>query len=260
MSEKIDFSKLQRFIKKMKNLHPNAPENEIREQAERALIESERLRDLDIDSMFLDSDERQHGKSLLKKYLGDYVIETVSDRNTLRQLIYLEVLNYRLQAQLNRDYEKDKSIGKDSLQMIHQNQDKILMIKSKLGITRDKDGDNVKDGFGYLQLIKRKYRKWLNENQASRTVCCPYCSKLFFLKIKMDYWIAQKHPFFKDRFLGNEHLISLYKCGKLTREDVAKVFNTSLDYIDLLVTKGWGLSLDETQKQTSGGNVNEKVT
>jgi hypothetical protein len=53
----------------------------------------------------------------------------------------------------------------------------------------------------------------------------------------MSAWEAQKHPFFKDRILANPHLMHMFKEGKITKHDVAKVLMTSLDYVDWLIKK-----------------------
>jgi hypothetical protein len=57
------------------------------------------------------------------------------------------------------------------------------------------------------------------------------------LLVKPDAWESQKHPFFSDRILGNEHLIKLYNEGKVSKEDLALIFEVSSDYIDWLVNK-----------------------
>lgn len=199
-------------------------------------------KEMDIESMFIYAEEKRYAKKLIFKYLEDYTIETVSDKNTLAQLIFLEVTQQRLQKVINETYSDTKSVPRDALDSIHKNTDKIISLKNTLGITRTKQDSQVKDAFSYLQMLKRKRKRWLSENQASRYLTCPHCSKSILLKIKTDVWDAQKHPFFRDRILGNEHLLTLYKEQKLSREDLAKVFDTSLDYIDWLVDRGWGLS------------------
>jgi hypothetical protein len=72
---------------------------------------------------------------------------------------------------------------------------------------------------------------------------------MIMLKIRMESWEAQKHPFFKDRLLGNEQLIRLYKLGKLTREDVAAILGTSADYADWLINK-WSVDVNTSSKVT----------
>jgi hypothetical protein len=88
-----------------------------------------------------------------------------------------------------------------------------------------------------LGSMMKKYKIWRSENQGSRTLVCPHCGKMTLLKIRMEAWEAQKHAFFKDRILANPHLMEMYKNGKISKHDVAKVLHTSLDYIDWLIKK-----------------------
>lgn len=60
---------------------------------------------------------------------------------------------------------------------------------------------------------------------------------MVLLKIRTDKYDAIKHPFFRDRILTNEHLLKIYKEGKITKEDVAKVLGTSNDYVDFILDK-----------------------
>jgi len=90
-----------------------------------------------------------------------------------------------------------------------------------------------------LQALKEKFKVWRGDNQGSRNMVCPHCGKMTMLKIRMDKWIAQQHPFFKDRFLANKHLMRLYLTDKLTKEDIAKILDSSPDYIDWLVETLW---------------------
>lgn len=245
-------AQVQRKFNKLKKDNPNKSEEELLSLAKEEIEAKYKVKEVEIDAKFLNVAEKKYAQSLLKKYLEDYTIETVSDRNTLSQLIYLEVLQSRLQDALNEFYQLSKAVPKEPLDSIHKNTDKIISLKNTLGITRTKQEETVKDAYSYVQMLFRKRKRWLQENQASRYLTCPHCSKAVLLKIKTDAWEAQKHPFFRDRILGNEHLIELYKQNKLSREDLAKVFQTSADYVDWLVERCWKLpsvANDEKQKQ-----------
>lgn len=240
--------------KRLKNINPNMSEVELREKAQDLVNQKAQVDDIDIESMFTKRDEQKLGAELLRKYLQDYTIETISDKNTLRQVIYLEVLNVRLQDALN-DLQKNINVVPEKIvKTVHENIREIVSLKDKLGITRAKEQESVKDGYGYLQLIKRKFKVWLRENQGTRHLFCPHCAKMIMLVIRADAWTALKHPFFRDRILGNERLIELYKENKITRQDVAKIFGTSEDYVDWLITKGWGLTLKEAKQEEQGGS------
>lgn len=194
--------------------------------------------DLKMDDLFLDKAEKRSAKVLLEKYLGDYSVETISDKNTLKQLVYLEILNNRLQKVLNSLHQDNKSVPLQIVDSIHKNINEIGNLKDKLGLSvgKGQDGSSI---YSVLEMYKRKFKKWREENQASRFIPCKHCGKNSLLKIRTDSWESQKHPFFKDKLLFNEELVRLYIQGVITKENIAKIFETSKDYIDWLVDKAW---------------------
>ena len=94
-------------------------------------------------------------------------------------------------------------------------------------------------------ILKEEFKKWEEDNQASRTFVCPHCSKMMILRVKPDVWEAAKHPFFRDKFLANKHLIRLYKAGKLTATDVSDILETSPKYTQWLVEKWDDIPADD---------------
>lgn len=233
---------------RLRNLNPTWTEEQLLNRAKEIDADKLKIKEVDVEELFNKDDEQAQATDLIAKYLTDYSIETASDRNLLAQLVYLEVLHKRLQTELNKTTDlEDKQI---IIELIHKNIKEITNLKNQLGISRTKTQETRKDGYSYLLNIQRKYKKWLSENQASRYFVCPHCGQSCLLKIKMDAWEALKHPFFKDRVLGNTHLIRLYMEKKLTKQDLAKIFGTSLDYIDWLVEKYNGAWKHELQEKS----------
>jgi len=230
-----DKGRIQKIFNVYRNLTQNRgkSDDEVWALAEKAYLE-EKV-DIDITSKFKNSAERKSAKALLKKYLSDYTIETISDKNTLKEVIYLETVQTRLQDKLNDFYESEnKSVPFQLVDIIHKNSDAIVRLKNTLGLNRGKE---KKSAYDVLEHLKKRAKKWREENQASRSRVCPHCSKLILWKIRTDKWDMQKHPFFKDRILYNKHLIELHKKGTLTREDVAKVLECAPDYVDWILEK-----------------------
>jgi ribosomal protein L37AE/L43A len=203
---------------------------------------------LDIEGMFIDKDEKKEAKQLLLKYLNTYSIQTVSEQNTLKQLVFLEVFNNRLQRELNNYYKEQQPAPPKTVESLHSNLYQISSLKDKLGLSIDKKEKAVSEGYSLIDTLMKKYKIWRDENQGSRTLVCPHCGKMTLLKIRMDIWETQKHPFFKDRILANPHLMEMYKNGKITKHDVAKVLQTSLDYIDWLIKKIYYREFNISQK------------
>lgn len=179
-----------------------------------------------------DPKEKKLAKKLLSLYLKDYEANTVSDKNMLQQLVYLEIVQVRMQDEMNKVHKEDNAIPLNMLEALQTNLSTIEKLKEQLGLIKaDKDDRNAFD------VLKDKFKRWRHENQGSRSMVCPHCSKMIMLKIRPEIWEAQAHPFFKDRLLTNEHLITLLKSNTITREDVSKILGTSTDYVDWMLSK-----------------------
>jgi hypothetical protein len=180
--------------------------------------------------------EKRWANNQFKSYRERYHIENFSDLEILSELVFRETLQQRTKKKIEKFTSKGK--GKDNntvipqhlLSFLDENLERILTLKEKLGLFEDK----TTDPFQHIQTLKKKFKKWLSENQGSRSFPCPHCSKMIMLKIRTDKWESKKHPFFKDRILANKHLWEMYKEGKITKEDVAKVLGTSDRYINWL--------------------------
>jgi DNA-directed RNA polymerase subunit RPC12/RpoP len=191
------------------------------------------------DSTGLATKEKKIGLSLFKKYQEKYHIENISDLSILNELVFREVLQIRYKKKIetyskSKTTESDATIPSNIIRFLDENLAKILELKEKLGLLQEKVGD---DPFKYVTELKAKFKKWKEENQASRSLVCPHCSKMILLKIKTDIWEAQKHNMFKDKILYNEHLVNLYLDKKITKEDVAKILGCSDYYVDWLIEK-----------------------
>lgn len=209
-------------------------------------IVSKRALKLGVEGLFTDKEEIKLAKELEKKYLTEYNIETVSDKNLLYYLIYLEVLHTaKLQKTANEFTVSNDNLPLQLLDAIHKNINQIIEIKDKLGLTKKEEVSN--DAYQSLELLKKKFKVWAENNQASRTLVCPHCSQMIMLKMRTEAWEAQKHTFFKDRLLGNESLIRLYKLGRLTKEEVASVLGTSSDYTEWLINH-WSVDVNTPSK------------
>lgn len=197
--------------------------------------------------------EKDYARILMNRYFEDYTIETVSELNILSQIIYLEVIQHRLQRRMEEHYrEDDKAVPSDLLDMIHSNSESIDKLKRQLGLSSQK----TRNAYDVLEHLKRRAQKWREENQGSRSLVCPHCSKMMMLKIRTDVWESQKHPFFKDRILTNARLIDLYRKNKISKKDVADVLETSEDYVDWLIKKWYDT---EDKKNIEYSNNNDDV-
>jgi len=194
------------------------------------------LKDLDVVSQLEDKDERKEAVLMAKKYLKDYSFEYASDKSVLRQLIYLEIINIRIQNSLNEFYRDAKAVPQQMVDSLHKNTIQLTALRETLGLVKD-GKEEAQTGLSTIDVLKKKFKKWREENQGSRTLVCPECSKMVMLKIRTDKWEATTHPFFQDRFLTNKHLIEMYQSGKISKLDVSLVLGTSEDYVDWIISK-----------------------
>jgi len=231
--------KINKTVKQLSKLsqYKNASEKDLKNIAEKVVNLKQKIKDLDISNLFIDKEEKKKAKELAKKYLQDFIIETVSDKNTLKSLIYLEILNIRLQNIINNLHVKNKAVPLKLIESIHHNIDKINQLKEQLGLNK-KDKKEESNVFKYLELLKKKFKIWRENNQASRTLKCPYCGQLILLKIRTDCWEAQKHCYFKDGVLYNKTLFeNLNKTVLIDKEFIAKVLECSPYYVDWMIKK-----------------------
>lgn len=231
----MDSKRLEIEYNKIKNLrqYKNFSEEDLRKTAYNRALEYQ----IDVDSLFVNKEDKIEAKKLIIKYLDDYTPETVSDINTLRSVLFLEVLNNRLQNELNDDKEQDKDVNLKVIKTIHENLNQILILKNSLGLTKDKKTGNVKSLDRKLKLMRNQFKVWMENNQATRETVCPYCAQQFLLRIRMEHWEEQKHAYFKDRVLYNLRLVELFLENKITKQDVATILECSPDYIDWVMEK-----------------------
>ena len=166
--------------------------------------------DLSVGGIFSDRREKLLARMLLKKYLEDYTIETVSDKNTLKQLIYFEVIQHRLERITNQAHKENKAVPLKYLDSLHKNSNQIVNLKQTLGLTHEKQGKG--DLYSDLSNVMKKFANWRKENIAERTLFVD--GKPMLLKMRVDSYDASKHPFFKGRFLTSPTLLKLYKDTK----------------------------------------------
>ena len=224
--------------KKFKNLAKSGKRDD--KILRKEVIKRIALKELEVHKLFDDDKEIKLAKDLAQRYLTEFTPKTISDKNNLKSVIYLEVLQFRLQAVMNElTAQGATAIPLNLVDSIHKNLKEIAANKERLGLIGKEKEQKENDGFKTLQNVKEKFKIWMENNQGSRSLVCPSCGQMVMLKIRMDKWIPQKHPFFKDRFLANKKLMQLYLQKRLTKEEIAEVLNSSPDYIDWLIETLW---------------------
>ena len=235
---KTEKVRLEKQIRRLKAINPEKTQIELQEMAIAKCKFEDAIKDLDIDISFNTKEEKDYAKKLAEQYLSDFVIENVSDRQLLKQIIFLEVSNFNLQKEIRKLSKDFDSVPGAKLETYNENTNQLIKLKTALGLTRLKQQETQDEAHIFIEKLKKKYKTWLNDNQISRHFTCPHCTKDTLMLIRMDVWDKLKHPYIKDKILTNFHLMKLYVEGKLTEEDVAKILGTAPDYISWLI-KRW---------------------
>lgn len=225
-------------LESAKNQLRNLPH--LRNNEEKLLVAAKRRvktssKDLDTSAMFPDRKEQNLARNLLKKYVDDYTIETIADKNTLKQLVYFEVIQYRLQEVTNAAHNEHKAVPLKYLDSLHKNSNQIINLKQTLGITHEKD--NKGSMYDNIQNVMKKFAIHRRENIGERSHVCGKCGTVLRLLVRSDKYDCNIHPFFKGRFLTNKHLLELYKNNTITKDDVCKILEVSSDYLDWYIDK-----------------------
>lgn len=192
--------------------------------------------------------EKHWAEKKFEDYKLRYHISTLSDLELLEELCFRQAIQERMKQRVetvvklrnkkqtteNKEIEQNDGVSKLHFRDLNGNLEQILILKEKLGLFEDKKAD---DPFKYIQRLKEKFKVWRDENSESRTFPCPHCKQAIMLKIRMKEWEAMKHPFFKGRYLANEHLWKIWREGKVSKEDIAKILDVSPDYVDFIEDK-----------------------
>lgn len=225
---------VKREISKLKRLVPfkNAPDAVL----EKAALKNVTLRELIENGEFLDEAEKQKAKKFFESYLLAHEFETQSDLSTLSILVWDEILIGRLKKTINNCTSSDgKSYVNDKLiKSLNDLTNHVFQIKEKLGIDKQ---DRV-DEMTALQLLKRRFHQFIQENKNEFMLYvpfeCPKCNhsdvKPVLLRRRVKEFEVLEHPHFSGRFWYNKVAIDMVKSGKLTKNDYAAIFSTSVDY------------------------------
>jgi len=223
-------------IQKEYNRLLNLKQNQGKTEAEkRAIFKDAQIniakRKVKTDEKFLDAKEQKEALKLFEHYVGTYEFEKFTDLCTLNTLIYEEILLMRVQNHINELYKAkaDTYLSKSDREALHSIEDRISVLKINLGI--DQTGKE-KDEISALQLLQKRFDNHINANKNEFTTVCSGCGKLLLLRKRVKDFDNLEHPHFSGRFWYNKQAMEYVKSGVLSKEQYAKIFVTSVDYVD----------------------------
>jgi len=177
-------------------------------------------------------EEIKFASDLLQNYLAESSLSSYAEKDTLKQLVYLEVILERVKVYINKETEKANPVP--PIQMLEQLQylnKQIIEIKNELGLTQKEDQKTVLDEWNKLKAKALNYYK---ESAGCNVVKCPECKKLFMLLKDVRNYTPEKITFFKKTMLYNKKLFEIYELGRITKEEMATILGVSNEYIELI--------------------------
>lgn len=206
-------SNLQREITRLKNLKGTSdlPDTDIERNAKVNLI----VRDFKANPIFLDPKEQNLAEERFRSYLVAHEIESVSEIDTLKSLIFNEIFETRIQNELNKLHKDGKLPSDRMTDQLTNVQNQKLELKVKLGIDSEEKAVSELTG---LQILKDRCEKYINAHKNEFTITAPD-GTLLLLRRKVKDFDTMKHPWFAGRWLFNYEILKDVKDGKLSKSD-----------------------------------------
>jgi len=216
-----------RMIQQQTNLKQNqgkSPE-EIAQLVDKKIQEEELL----IAFVGLNNEEKKKAIQLYDQYVTEHSFESLAEKSTLINLVYLEILNDRVKLFIEQEgNEKKGAIPLRMTEQLVENTNQIMSLKEKLGMLKNKEDENALD---LVNELKEKALAYYNEHAGETYVKCPECQNLFRLLMKVDGLEPAKATFFRGTTLYNQKLMELYHYKKITLEEVAEIMGVNPKYI-----------------------------
>jgi len=193
----------------------------------------------------LDEPEQKKALQLYERYVSEHSFESLAEKSTLVNLIYLEVLNDRIKLFIKQEGEEKK--GAVPLRMTEQlveNTTQIMQLKEKLGMLKNKENESALD---VINELKEKALTYYEEHAGETYVKCPECQNLFRLLMKIDGLDVAKATFFRGTTLYNQKLMELYHYKKVTLEEVAEIMGVHGKYITFIYENIYLKPKDDSQ-------------
>jgi len=181
----------------------------------------------------LSKSESKWAEQRFNSYKDNYHFDSLSDLQLLEDLVWRESIQERYKRKIQEiesSTDKANIVPTDILKALDSFQDKILELKEKLGLFREKKEE---DFLSIWERLKQKIQKHAQTNASDFTFKCPECGKFALLVKKVSDYNTFKWSMFRGSYLYNEVLFKFIDNGKLTLEDVAEIWGQPLiDYVE----------------------------
>lgn len=219
-------------IAQLRALHQykDKTEEELRKIAQKKL-EDEQYK---VEWVGLLSKEKTVANKLFRQYRKKYQIENISDIDNLKLLVQNQIFLHRIQNKMLSLAKTEALPDRDTVDALHKTQQEILTLKQKLGLF---DKEEKTEWEVFWKKLLRKIDKYINigENKIVVHLKCPYCYRMYLARRNIKDFELLPHPFFNERnIIYSNALFDLLDKERLTANEVAKVLNTTAQFIDRL--------------------------
>lgn len=159
--------------------------------------------------------DQELAETKFRSYLENHELESQSDLDTLRSLIYNEIHESHIQFELNKlNAEKKYPPEKLTAQLIDV-QNQKMALKMKLGIDKEANISELTK----LQQLEKKFELYYQEHANEFTTVCGCCGEMLLLRRRVEKFDTLKHPWFAGRWLFNYEILKDVKDGKISKDD-----------------------------------------
>lgn len=208
----MDYETKKEFTR-LRNLTGNKAKSD--EELERQAVINLRVREFKSFPLFTDKDEQKLAETRYRSYLQAHEIESLSDLDTLRSLIYVEIFEARIQKQLNKSAEENKAPFDKVTKQLTDIQAQKLLLKKQLGIDRTEEN---KDDLTGLEILIKKFKDYINAHREEFSATCPHGTLVLFRR-RVKNFDSMKHPWFAGRWFFNYEILKDVKDGRLSKQD-----------------------------------------
>jgi hypothetical protein len=228
MDENID-----KEVKKLRNLpqYKDADEKYLRKIAGQNI----KKRELGFEELFSDSKERKSAVDLFTKYMDDYSFKSESDFQSLKSLVYNEIMLIKFQKIMDAHTNDKTIVPQNQMKAITEMQKQISIQKKELGLISE-DTDKT-DAYKALETMLKKFRTYQLEHPDEFYSRCPCCKEMIMWNFRVENYDPKKFPLLQQNRPWNDKVIELIKSKKITIEDAAEILESSPTYIRKILLK-----------------------
>lgn len=204
-------------LKKEVNRISNLPQykNKSQEDLEKIAKTNLNKRDSDIGDKFSNADEKNEARKLFKRYLVEYPNLSYHQLEMIEDLIVHQINKSFIQHQIDKDKKEKNFVHAALFEQLQNVEEHIFELKDKIGLNKEIEVGELTG----LQVLQKKFDKYINEHREEFTTVCSGCGSLLLLRRKVKDFDCLEHPWFAGRWFFNFEILKDVKDEKISKED-----------------------------------------